>query len=383
MTGTVVTTRFAYDEGACTQSMEATFRVPDGNGPAYGLPTLYANAWFYNHHSGRPSTIDGIGVADDDSRISVKIHPVGAWADGEPVDYDFGADRPIPVRNRWQENTYLSGPWANVVGEDVPWREIVFRFDVVITPNPGCPALTEANCVWGTLSDTPFTVGLWPSGGVAPRNNPEPSDGGASTPVGDGAGEFSVTKVFYNIDGSQIPENFNMDYSFKRNGVPFRTGNLAKADAVPGSLDGNPTLTWTLRTYILKLDGNGGEPDTETDRLAGYGSPRLGLSAFGPDRTASRAGYEFTGWNTEADGSGEDVDLSGNVYELPAGLYKTTLYAQWKQVGGSELPKTGSDGTAAYVAAGVALIVVAGVGAAWYAARKKDDDGGDPHGREA
>lgn len=36
---------------------------------------------------------------------------------------------------------------------------------------------------------------------------------------------------------------------------------------------------------------------------------------------------------------------------------------------GSELPKTGGSGTAAYVAASAVLIVVAGVGAAWYAAR--------------
>lgn len=37
------------------------------------------------------------------------------------------------------------------------------------------------------------------------------------------------------------------------------------------------------------------------------------------------------------------------------------------------LPVPSSPRPAAYVAAGVALIAAAGVGAAWYAARKKDD----------
>lgn len=45
-------------------------------------------------------------------------------------------------------------------------------------------------------------------------------------------------------------------------------------------------------------------------------------------------------------------------------------------------PKTGGAGTGAYVAAGVALIAIAGVGAICCAVRKKDD-GGDPHGRDA
>ena len=48
----------------------------------------------------------------------------------------------------------------------------------------------------------------------------------------------------------------------------------------------------------------------------------------------------------------------------------------------TELPKTGGDGTAACVVAGVALIAIAGVGAIWYAVRKKDG-GGDPRGRDA
>ena len=102
------------------------------------------------------------------------------------------------------------------------------------------------------------------------------------------------------------------------------------------------------------------------------------MSEFGAARTASGNGT-FLGWNTMPDGTGEDVDLEGDIYVMPEGTYEVTLYAQWERSDVSELPKTGGAGTGAYVAAGVALIVVTGVGAAWYAARKKDD-GGDPLG---
>lgn len=191
-----------------------------------------------------------------------------------------------------------------------------------------------------------------------------------------------MTKVFYGIDESQIAENFNMDYSFKRNGVVFRTGNLAKADARPGRLGNAPTLTWTLRTYILNLDPNDGVLDTTEASLTNFDSPEFDLSRFGTSRTASRTGYGFAGWNTEADGSGEFVDLSGGAYALPHGSYEATLYAQW-EAAGSELPKTGGSGTEAYMIIGAILIAAAGAGVIWYAIKKKDDDGGNDGGGDA
>ena len=43
--------------------------------------------------------------------------------------------------------------------------------------------------------------------------------------------------------------------------------------------------------------------------------------------------------------------------------------------GGGELPRTGGAGTEAYVIVGTALVVIAGMGATWYAAKKRKDGG--------
>ena len=42
---------------------------------------------------------------------------------------------------------------------------------------------------------------------------------------------------------------------------------------------------------------------------------------------------------------------------------------------GGELPRTGGAGTEAYVVIGTVLVVIAGMGATWYVAKKRKDGG--------
>ena len=73
---------------------------------------------------------------------------------------------------------------------------------------------------------------------------------------------------------------------------------------------------WTVNSYTLTFDGNGGKP-TETSRTVAYGSP------YGTMPTATRTGYTFEGWYTAKSG-GSQVYM-GTVM----GASNATVYAHW------------------------------------------------------
>ena len=81
------------------------------------------------------------------------------------------------------------------------------------------------------------------------------------------------------------------------------------------------TANWSKNTYTITYNGNGatGGSTAETDFT--YGN-----MASVRDNGFTRTNYAFTGWNTEADGSGTSY-AAGESYKTNANL---TLYAQWK-----------------------------------------------------
>ena len=87
----------------------------------------------------------------------------------------------------------------------------------------------------------------------------------------------------------------------------------------------NGTLTVTPKIYTITFDSNRGEGDMPTQGaiLDDYVSLRL--------NTFTRTGFEFTGWNTNANGIAGDPYTNGQrfFYDMEGDL---TLYAQWKQV---------------------------------------------------
>ena len=73
---------------------------------------------------------------------------------------------------------------------------------------------------------------------------------------------------------------------------------------------------WSVNSYTLTFDGNGGKP-SEASRTVAYGGQ------YGSLPTATRTGYAFQGWYTAGDG-GTKVSPSTTM-----GAADTTLYARW------------------------------------------------------
>ena len=73
--------------------------------------------------------------------------------------------------------------------------------------------------------------------------------------------------------------------------------------------------------YTITFDANGGEGNMEAQRF------EVGIDTQLQANTFTRANYKFTGWNTEADGTGATYADAGAIRELSGDM---TLYAQWQ-----------------------------------------------------
>ena len=87
------------------------------------------------------------------------------------------------------------------------------------------------------------------------------------------------------------------------------------------------TAVWTANSYTVSFDANDGKGQMETQGLTYDKETTLIENAF------TRAGYEFTGWNTARDGKGTAYADKASVSNLTATNGATvTLYAQWQIV---------------------------------------------------
>lgn len=125
-----------------------------------------------------------------------------------------------------------------------------------------------------------------------------------------------------------------------------------------GALEG----TWYAQnkgTYAVKFDPNGGTGVMEDAAMVVEDTSALPANSF------KRDGYRFTGWNTEADGTGTAYEDKASVKDIGAKDSNVTLYAQWKKVEKKTVvtktisggPKTSDSGMGFYLA----LLVVASV----------------------
>lgn len=100
------------------------------------------------------------------------------------------------------------------------------------------------------------------------------------------------------------------------------------------SVDGGQvTLTaqWAANTYSVKFSANGGPSLNKITFAQQNGLSVIGNKVQIPGEQPIRPGYEFTGWNTQADGKGTHYE-PGTVTDLDARKNKAvlTLYAEWK-----------------------------------------------------
>ena len=85
---------------------------------------------------------------------------------------------------------------------------------------------------------------------------------------------------------------------------------------------------WTANTYTAKFDANSGSDDAPAEIQATYD-----VEFELPENTFTKIGYNFTDWNTKADGSGKDYEAKANVKNLTTENGATvTLYAEWEAI---------------------------------------------------
>ena len=89
---------------------------------------------------------------------------------------------------------------------------------------------------------------------------------------------------------------------------------------------------WTPITYTVQFDANGGAGSIADQQLTYDAEKALSdINGENGEPQITRAGYRFTGWNTEKDGSGTAYSNRESVMNLTDTAGKSiTLYAQWK-----------------------------------------------------
>lgn len=176
-------------------------------------------------------------------------------------------------------------------------------------------------------------------GGGAPA-----SGSGAGKAGADGSGILSWPTVFtvtFNANGgsgSMSAEQNNQAANltanaFTRTGYTYSNwntgpggGGTTYADGASYAFTASVTLyaQWTINTYDVIFNNNGGT-GTMANETQNYNT-----TAALTTNTFTRTGYNFSGWNTAANGSGTAY-ADGANFTWPAN--NTTLYAQWSVVG--------------------------------------------------
>lgn len=117
------------------------------------------------------------------------------------------------------------------------------------------------------------------------------------------------------------------------NGIPYEAGSVVKALAVKGK-----TVTlyaqWEPISYTIAFDANIPTNASTADDASGTMDPHACTYDKEQPLTANKfflPGYQFTEWNTQADGTGESYQIGDTVKNLATEDGETvTLYAQWE-----------------------------------------------------
>ena len=137
------------------------------------------------------------------------------------------------------------------------------------------------------------------------------------------------TKSGYTFIGwSEFPSAREVTY---KPGETLPEGRGRYADDVTSL---NLYAVWAYNKYNVSFDSN--KPDNASQNISGEMSG-IELNYNNPEKKKlpsgnySLPGWEFTGWNTTRDGTGESYDDAAVVTNIKGALYdKVTLYAQWK-----------------------------------------------------
>ena len=164
-------------------------------------------------------------------------------------------------------------------------------------------------------SGTDTLYAQWQINTVTLTYDPQDGSGAPGDQTGDAASNVTVSSTVPTRDGYTFT---GWDTGADGSGDDYSGGDTY---TLPNS--GTDTLyaQWQINTVTLTYDAQdgSGEPVDQT----GDAGSNVTVSSTVP----TRDGYTFTGWDTVADGSGDDYS-GGDTYTLP-NSGTDTLYAQW------------------------------------------------------
>lgn len=152
--------------------------------------------------------------------------------------------------------------------------------------------------------------------------------------------------ISYKLDGgknnSKNPANYTITTSTIKLQNPTKTGYTfkgwysdskltKKVNEIKKGSTGSKTLyaKWAVNKYNIKFNGNG----STSGKMSTLSNRTYNKSYTLPTNAYKRTGYEFTGWNTKADGTGKTYANKASVKNLSAKNAATvTLYAQWSKI---------------------------------------------------
>lgn len=102
----------------------------------------------------------------------------------------------------------------------------------------------------------------------------------------------------------------------------------------------NPVWEFELHANTWTFDANGGTGTMDSIEV----SVPSDTSARVPDCSFTREGYTFTGWNTKADGSGDNIAV-GDTIDVDYSIDQFTVYAQWKKIPSHQVAFEANGGT--------------------------------------
>lgn len=117
-------------------------------------------------------------------------------------------------------------------------------------------------------------------------------------------------------------------YQYRKAVTNYKWTKDSDWGATKDSAANSTTVRFRLKKYDVTFDVNGG--DSVPENMVKYHGIDLTLT----EEPAVKALFRFTGWNTQADGKGEDY-AAGGVYTGDAAL---KLYAQWEPLTRLVLP---------------------------------------------
>ena len=121
--------------------------------------------------------------------------------------------------------------------------------------------------------------------------------------------------------------------------VTYEAGNIYNYSMQNVSFETvNGTVTIAPKTYTVSFNANGGEGSMNDQTFTDGEAQTLTANAF------TRSGYNFSGWNTVANGSGSSYTDGQSVTATD----NMTLYAQWTPTGTYSVSMTDTTGAAGY-----------------------------------